>query len=566
MNQQDRIALLDRLRSEPDEREWLEFKKNRYEPQDLGEYLSALANAAAWKRKPRGYLVFGIEDRTHDVVGTSFDPYGTKAKGNQDLLIWLNANLAPNPGFDVDIVEHPEGRAVLFSVRSARDQPVYFFDKAFVRVGSSKVELRKVPEAQRVIFTGARDWSAEICEKATLDSLDPAAIAEARKQFKVKHGAQEAEINRWSDELFLNKAKLTINSAVTNAAVLLLGRDEASSLLSPAVAKISWILKDAGNKELDYEHFGPPFLLNVDQVLKKIRNLTLRAMPAGTLFPREISQYDPWVLREALHNCIAHQDYGLHGRINVVETPETVLLTNRGDFLPGNVEAVIRQDAPQDVYRNPYLAEAMVNLNMIDTQGGGIKKMYLLQAERFFPLPDFDLSDPARVAVTIRGTILDESYCRLLMERTDLDLEEIILLDKVQKKVKISQKDHQLLKKERLVEGRYPNLFVAGQVAKVTGQTSRHIKAGGLDQEFYRELLLKLIRKHGPVSRPEIDGLLFDKLPGVLTSEQKKNKIHNLIQEQKREGRIKNIGGRGPSSRWVLTEDEFDRNPNIDGN
>ena len=288
-------------------------------------------------------------------------------------------------------------------------------------------------------------------------------------------------------------------------------------------------------------------------------------MPAGTLFPREISQYDSWVLREALHNCIAHQDYSLRGRINVVETPEAVLLTNRGDFLPGNVETIIRQDAPQDVYRNPYLAEAMVHLNMIDTQGGGIKKMYVLQAERFFPLPDYDLSDPTRVAVTILGTILDESYCQLLMAKTGLDLEEIILLDKVQKKVQISRKDHQRLKKEGLVEGRYPNLFVAGQVAKATGQASRHIKTRGLDQVFYRELLLKLIREHGPVPRPEIDSLLLEKLPEVLTAKQKKAKIHNLIQEQKREGRIKNVGGRGPSSRWVLVDGQFDKTPNKGG-
>ncbi len=271
MTQQDLIDLVDRLRAETAESEWLEFKKNRYEPQELGEYLSALSNAAAWKRRPMGYLVFGINDDTHDVAGTAFDPYSSKAKGNQDLLIWVNAHLNPNPGFDVDVVEHPDGRVVLLSVRAAQDQSVYFFDKAFVRVGSSKVELRHVPEAQRAIFLGSRDWSAEICEQATTDSLDPAAIAEARRQFKVKHQSQGTEVDSWSDKVFLNKAKLTINTKVTNTALLLLGRDEVSTLLSPAVAKLSWILKDSKNLERDYEHFGPPFLLQVDRVIAKIR-------------------------------------------------------------------------------------------------------------------------------------------------------------------------------------------------------------------------------------------------------------------------------------------------------
>ena len=502
-----------------------------------------------------GYLVFGVRDTTHDVLGTSFDPYNAKAKGNQDLLIWLNTGLNPNPGFDVEVVDHPQGRVVVFSVRSAKGQPVHFHDKAFIRVGSSKTELRHHAEALRAIIMGDFDWSAEICDRVTINDLDPVAIDKAREQFKVKNPAKSADIDAWNNADFLNKAKLTIRGAVTNAALLLLGREESTSLLAPAVVKISWILKDGRNRELDYEHFGPPFLLQVDRVIHKIRNLTLRAMPSGTLFPLEFTQYDPWVLREALHNCIAHQDYGLHGRINVVETPDAVLLTNVGDFLPGDVETVIRQDAPQEAYRNPYLTGAMVNLNMIDTQGGGIKRMYVLQADRFFPLPDYDLTDPKRVAVAIRGEILDERYCRLLMERTDLSLEEVILLDKVQKKVRVSRDEHQRLKKEGLVEGRYPSLFVAAEVAKAAGGAGRHIRERGFDKQYYLDMLLALVREHGPVSRADVDEALLLKLPDHLTHEQKKNKVKNLLQELRRSGRIVNHGPRS-SPEWALSRDE----------
>ena len=120
-------------------------------------------------------------------------------------------------------------------------------------------------------------------------------------------------------------------------------------------------------KHNHYEHFGPPFLLAGDRLQNRIRNLIVRVLPDGTLFPHEITQYDPWVIREALYNCIAHQDYGLHGRIVVVEFPDRVLLANVGDFLPGNIETVSQQDAPQVIYRNPFLVDAMVELNMIDT-------------------------------------------------------------------------------------------------------------------------------------------------------------------------------------------------------
>lgn len=350
----------------------------------------------------------------------------------------------------------------------------------------------------------------------------------------------------WDDTTFLNKAKLTIRGAVTNAALLLLGHPESSTLMAPAVTRITWLLKNDRNEELDYQHFGPPFLLNVDAVLACIRNLTVRELPEGTLFPVELTQYDPWVILEALHNCIAHQDYGLRGRVQVVETPDALLLTNVGGFLPGSVEAVIEQDAPLEIYRNPFLAEAMVNLNMIDTQGGGIKRMFQKQRQRFFPMPDYDLSEPERVKVTLRGRVLDERYTRMLMARTDLDLGLIILLDKVQKRQRISADDSKRLKAASLVEGRYPTLLVAGRVAAAVGEKARHIRDRGFDSQYYQDMIVALVREHQPVAREDIDRLLLDKLPEVLTPKQKLNRIHNLLRKLAETGLIVNQGSR----RW----------------
>jgi ATP-dependent DNA helicase RecG len=345
---------------------------------------------------------------------------------------------------------------------------------------------------------------------------------------------------------------LTIRGGVTHAVLLLLGKPEASTLLAPAVARISWLLKNERNEDLDYEHFGPPFLLNVDKVLARIRNLTVRELPGGTLFPVELTQYDPWVIREALHNCIAHQDYGLRGRVQVVETPDTLLLTNVGGFLPGRVETVIEQDAPLEIYRNPFLAEAMVNLNMIDTQGGGIKRMFMKQRERFFPMPDYDLSQPERVMVKLRGRILDERHTRVLMSQSGLELGLIMLLDKVQKGARISADESRRLKAAKLVEGRYPNLMVAGPLAALAGQKALHIRNRGLDSRYYRDMIVELVREHQPVSREDIDRLLLDKLPEVLSDEQKLSKVHNLISSLSGKA-IRNAGTR-QSPRWILIE------------
>lgn len=550
------VALIDRLRALPMETEWLEFKRNHHEPHILGEYLSALSNEACLSGQPRGYLVYGIDDETHEVVGTTFDPYAVKGKGNQDLLPWLAAGLNPNTGFETHVVSHPGGRVVLFEVCPAREQPVSFYGKAFVRVGTSKTELSKHPAKARALWTKGHDWSADVCESATPADLDPDAVKKAREQFAIKHPAQAEDVAGWDDVTLLNKAKVLKQGAVTNTAILLLGRPESATLLSPAVAKISWVLKDADNHELDYEHFGPPFLLAGDRLQKRIRNLNVRTLPGGTLFPKEITQYDPWVVREALHNCIAHQDYGMHGRILVVEFPDRVLLNNVGEFLPGDVETVIRQDSPQEIYRNPFLADAMVELNLIDTQGGGIKRMFETQQRRSFPLPDYDLSRPGHVTVILSGRILDERYTRLLMERTDLGLGQVILLDKIQKRQPISREEHRRLKAAGLVEGRYPSLFIAARVAKATGQEARHIRERGLNNRYYGEMILELIRKHGPVNREAIDSLLFDKLPEVLSESQKKTKVHNLLSGLSRKRLIRNVGSKA-QPRWIVAGGEY---------
>lgn len=551
MTEQGHIAVIDRLRAEPSEKEWFEFKRNYYPPEQIGEYLSALANSAALANQPRGYLVFGIDNDSHEVVGTTFDPYAAQVKGNQEMLHWTAAGLQPNSGFDAHVVEHPSGRVVVFEVRPASDCPVSFYGTPYVRVGSSKTALAKHPEKARALWTRRTDWSAGLCEGASLADLDPSAINKAREQFTIKHPGQAADVAGWDDATFLNKAKLLKQGAVTRTAILLLGRGESATLLSPAVAKITWVLKDAANRELDYEHFGPPFVLVGDRLQKRIRNLTVRALPSGTLFPQEITQYDPWVIREALHNCIAHQDYGLHGRINVVETPDSVLLTNVGSFLPGSVARVIEQDAPPEVYRNPFLADAMVELNLIDTQGGGIKRMFEAQRRRWFPMPDYDLSDPARVAVTIPGRILDERYTRMLMERTDLSLPLVVLLDRVQKRLPIERADHLLLKRARLVEGRFPSVMVASAIAKVTGQTGRHIRERGFDKKYYLDLILALVREHQPVSRQDVDDAIVPKLPDRYTPEQKKAKVHNLLGELVRTGQITNAGSKS-RPQWRL--------------
>jgi len=142
----------------------------------------------------------------------------------------------------------------------------------------------------------------------------------------------------------------------------------------------------------------------------------------------------------------------------------------------GSIEAIIEQDAPQEFYRNRLLAEAMVELNMIDTIGSGIKRMFTVQRNRYFPLPDFDVADPRRAKVTIPGSVIDENYTRTLMENSRLDLATVIALDRVQKGRRPSRDEIALLRRQGLVEGRVPNLYVAARVAAVTDDRAGYIR------------------------------------------------------------------------------------------
>lgn len=555
MQQQELIRLLARLRQLPKETEWVEFKANRAVHQEIGEYISALSNSARLCSEQAGYLIFGVDDESHDVLGTAFDPRKVK-EGNEELENWLTHLLNPRIDFKIHTVTVEGKHVVIIKIDPAGDIPVKFRGTACIRVGSYKKKLDDHPEKARKIWTTkpGYDWTAQICEGATLEHFDPEAVLKARAEYKKRKG-NAAEVDQWDDRTFLNKAKITVEGKVTRAAILLLGKSEATHFLSPSPAQISWFLRDEHNNPRDFEHFGPPFILTVDKVLAKIRNLNMRFLPPGTLFPQETTQYDPAVIREALHNCIAHQDYELHSRINVVERTDEVLFENAGNFIPGSVEAVIQQDAPPKLYRNPFLAQAMVNLRMIETEGGGIKEMFKIQRERCFPLPTFELDKSDEVRVRITGKILDENYTRILMTKTDLELSTVMMLDKVQKKREISKEEHRLLKQARLVEGRYPRLFVSSGIAAITGEQAEYIKYRSFDKQYYKDLVKKFLKEYKQATRKEIENLLFEKLPKILDSKQKTKKISNILNEMaSKDADIKNAGTR-KAPRWVLSKD-----------
>lgn len=548
--------ILAQLRNLPAENEIVEFKEvtsGNYDFNKLGRYFSAISNEANLHNKDCGWLIFGIRDKDKAIVGSNFRPN----RHNLDKLKGEIAQKTTNRITFIEIYElaFPEGRVVMFQIPPApKGFPVAWEGHYYGRDGEEQSPLN-IEKIERIRKQDLReDWSAGILREATLDDLDEAALAIARRNYREKNSHIAHEIDQWDTLTFLNKAKITIKGQITRTAILLLGKPEAEYLLAPADPKIRWILKNKDNQERDWQIFTIPFVLSVDAIYGKIRNLMYRYLPHGTLFPDEILRYEPFTIREAINNCIAHQDYIVGGRINVVEREDDELIfTNQGRFLPPSVETVVNEDAPQEqYYRNKFLLDAMAALKMVDTIGSGIRKMFEFQRQRFFPLPEYTLSN-ARVEVRITGKVLDLEFARILALNPGLSLHEIMMLDKVQKQKNLNDIECKYLKRNGLVEGRKPNFYLSAKVVKplTDDLKAQYVRQKGFDDEYYKKIIIEYITQFGSADRQAIEKLILDKLPEILSHSQRKSKISNLITSLRKDMVINNQGS-ATKPNWIL--------------
>ena len=545
------------LREYPQENarcEWKEFKnlKNSFcgdEKDDVISYVSAIANMEG------GFLVVGVHDKTLEIVGT--DTYNYDRQKAILRLTERCTNLS-SEGLDIEEYITDDTQKVVWVIHIPKHRPklpVYAHDKAWQRIEDSLVELTS--ERLNAILeetSPTYDWSAETIVEATLDDLDPKALQKARDEYKSVHPRLADEVDAWDDMELLGRAGVAVKGKLTRAAILLLGKPTAVHYLAPSVATVTWVLVDEHDEKRDYEHFTIPFLLTVDEALAKIRNLNQRILPGGTLFPDIVKQYDEYSIREILHNAIAHQDYTMQERVTMVETPNSVIFSNGGYFLPGSVRNAIEQTGPQKYYRNYALCQGMVSFNMIDTIGRGIRKVFTEQQKRYFPMPDYQI-DQAKKEVTVKiyGKLINEQYYRLLKANPDLSLYDCIALDMVQKHETIDKDIAARLRKLHLVEGRYPKLFLSAYTAKTVDNKelkTEYIRNKSFNDLHFKDMIVQYLRSFGGATRAELNTLLQSKLSDVLTEEQKIRKIGNMLSALKKDGIIR----LSEKKKWILVE------------
>lgn len=534
------------------ESECVEFKaaSQDYDTSDIGKYFSALSNEANLRGLPAAWLVFGVDNRTRRVIGTEY-------RREKDRLHSLKHQIAqgtdPATSFrEIHELNTASGRVVLFEIPAApRGLPIAWQTHFYARDGSTLTGLSIAKQDEIRAQSLADDWSAIVCKDATIADLDPEAIAKARDIFIAKYRERipEQTIRAWGDATFLDQAKLTVRGGIPRACLLLLGREQTTTLLNPYVAELSWKLE---GPERGYEHFHPPFLLNTSRLFQRIRNLRLSLLPPGQLIPVDISKYDERIVLEALHNCIAHQDYSRCERVLVIERLGELEFHNAGEFFDGAPDDYIRGNRSPRRYRNRFLAEAMVTLRMIDTMGFGIREvMWKGQAGRYLPLPDFDLSEPGHVKLRLQGRFIDENYSRALLTHADLPWPDVLALDTIQKGGLPDDALVQDLRHRGLVEGRKPRLHVAADIAAATETEAEYLHHRGFDDAYYCDLIVEYLAKFGSAKRAKFNRLLEGKLSDLLSPVQKRAKIKNLLQRLNRDGKIK-VDGYGKAGVWKL--------------
>ena len=517
------------------ESEVVEFKKaeTNFDVDELGKYFSALSNEANLREREFGWIVFGVWDKKHEIVGTSFkDGEVALNKLKQDMSQHTTDGLIFREIIPLEV----EGKRVLLFKVPATPRNIVMKWKgiAYGRDGESLKPLNQAKQDEIRQQPPIPDWTAQLVPNATIGDLDELAIATARIMYKKVHKSSipAEEIEGWTAEEFLSNSGVMRDGQLTRAAILLLGKPLSLQKIHPTVAQITWTWEDKDETVIDYEHFTIPFILTVDKVLAKIRNKTMRELPGGTLFPDTMKQYDDYTIREALHNCIAHQDYTLQQRISFVEGNDKLYYGNGGSFIPGTIENALEHKGPQRHYRNECLCTGMVNFNMIDTVGRGIKKIFAEQRNRFFPMPDYDIDNNKRsVGVTIYGKMLDEKYSSLLKTNTDLTLKECVWLDAIQKHRPVTKDAVKHLKEKGLIEGRSPNYIISLTVAKLTHQIGHYIKEKGLEEKLLEQTILQLARDAGNegFKLADVYEALHKNLPASMNATSKKRYLGRLL-------------------------------------
>jgi ATP-dependent DNA helicase RecG len=393
MKAEDLTQLLLRLASLPYETEWAEFKRDNTDPVEIGEYLSAISNSAALHGKEVGFVVWGIADGTHELVGTRFRPRGARV-GTQELESWLSCLLVPRINFRIHEIEL-EGRTfVLFEIPAAGHMPVRFKDTEFVRVGSYKKKLRDYPEKERELWAsfGQRPaFEKEIAQSSVpaseiLSLLDHSAYFDLTGQRFPED--RDGILQKLESETFIIGAG-DDRYDITNLGAILLAKDlHAFEHLRRKAVRV--VLYRGANRvetireQLGRRGYAPGFA----GLVSFINDSVVQNEVIGEAFRSEVRIYPEVAIRELVANALIHQDFTIMGTGPMVELfQDRIEITSPGLPL---IDVQRFLDAPPQS-RNDLIASFMRRIHVCEERGSGIDKVINAVETSRLPAPDFSV-------------------------------------------------------------------------------------------------------------------------------------------------------------------------------
>lgn len=387
-------SLVHELCALPRETEWVEFKVNEAEAQAIGEYISALANAAALVGKAFAYLVWGVRDHDHAVVGTGFDPHAAKV-GNEELESWLLRLLEPKIDFRFFSVVIDGHRVVLLEIARAARHPVRFSGQEFIRVGTYKKKLKDFPEKERALWRifERRPFEEGIAvERATAD--DVLRLLDYPTYFDLLErplpANREGILEGLEDDRLIRKCDAGGWNVTNLGAILFAKRLDAFHPLKRKAVRVIQYRGNGRTETLREQEGTKGYACGFEGLVGYINGL----LPANEIIEqalrRSVPMFPELAVRELVANALIHQDFHVTGTGPMVEIfDDRIEITNPGEPLVDTQRFV---DTPPRS-RNEGLASLMRRFRICEERGSGIDKV-VSQVEMFqLPAPLFERPD-----------------------------------------------------------------------------------------------------------------------------------------------------------------------------
>jgi predicted HTH transcriptional regulator len=389
MNEQEFKLILSDILASPKECEWVEIKENNYNPEDIGEYISSLSNGAAYVGLSKGYLLFGINDKTHSIVGTTFSPKSEKIR-QQERENWIATQLSPRIDFMIHEMTVDKKRIVLFIIDSAGNTPVKFKGPAWIRVGSYKKKLSEHPERERKIWQNTHNSTFEskialsgVSGDDVLTMIDYPLIF---RLLKMPLPANKAGIlEKLAEEKLINKRALCFD--MTNLGAILFATDlKYFSILSRKAIRVIFYQDkkhtNATKEVCDNRGYAVCFKYIVDYINA---NVPVEEKIVGAV-RKERPMYSPIAIREFIANAIIHQDFYIGGTSPMIEIfSNRIEITNPGKPLIDTLRFI--DHSPQS--RNEQLASMMRRMDFCEERGTGVDKAIEDCEYHQLPAPSF---------------------------------------------------------------------------------------------------------------------------------------------------------------------------------